>query len=241
MTSQKQIAANRRNAKRSTGPRTAKGKTIASRNATKHGLTSEEIIIQGENSNDLQLLNQGLQIELQPNGVVEQELVNQITMCLWRLRRMRAIETSIMTIAIASDSVDSPYSLYPNYRAYLAKKNSERASVKSGAVTQAVKDKQEKIAAKSSTQSLDTDGKKLAKRGYSGSTLAPNGRADRFGRVFVRVEKTLTMLQRYRVATEHSLQKALDELESHQRQRGTDSAVRSMINRPNDTDLQQRA
>ena len=34
------IAANRRNARKSTGPRTAKGKAVASRNACKHGLLS---------------------------------------------------------------------------------------------------------------------------------------------------------------------------------------------------------
>jgi hypothetical protein len=39
MASTKQIAANRRNAKRSTGPRTAAGKSRASRNALRHGLT----------------------------------------------------------------------------------------------------------------------------------------------------------------------------------------------------------
>ena len=39
MASTKQIAANRRNAKRSTGPRTAGGKNRASGNALRHGLT----------------------------------------------------------------------------------------------------------------------------------------------------------------------------------------------------------
>jgi hypothetical protein len=39
MTSLKQIAANRRNATRSTGPATAQGKARASRNARRHGLS----------------------------------------------------------------------------------------------------------------------------------------------------------------------------------------------------------
>ena len=39
MTSAKQIAANRRNASRSTGPVTAQGKDRASRNALRHGLS----------------------------------------------------------------------------------------------------------------------------------------------------------------------------------------------------------
>lgn len=39
MASEKQIAANRRNAQRSTGPRTAAGKSVSSRNAFRHGLS----------------------------------------------------------------------------------------------------------------------------------------------------------------------------------------------------------
>jgi hypothetical protein len=39
MATEKQIAANRRNAQRSTGPRTAAGKSISSRNALRHGLS----------------------------------------------------------------------------------------------------------------------------------------------------------------------------------------------------------
>jgi hypothetical protein len=39
MATEKQIVANRLNAKRSTGPRTAAGKSISSRNALRHGLS----------------------------------------------------------------------------------------------------------------------------------------------------------------------------------------------------------
>ena len=44
-TSEKKIEANRRNALRSTGPTTDKGKTAASRNAIKHGLLAREVVI----------------------------------------------------------------------------------------------------------------------------------------------------------------------------------------------------
>ena len=40
MASEKQIAANRRNARKSRGPRSAGGKARASRNATQHGLAA---------------------------------------------------------------------------------------------------------------------------------------------------------------------------------------------------------
>ena len=44
MTSYPQIEANRRNALKSTGPRTEAGKEISRRNAVRHGLTAETII-----------------------------------------------------------------------------------------------------------------------------------------------------------------------------------------------------
>ena len=44
-TSEKQIAANRRNAKKSIGPNTPEGKAVASHNAIKHGLHSCDIIL----------------------------------------------------------------------------------------------------------------------------------------------------------------------------------------------------
>ena len=48
MTTEAQINANRQNAKKSTGPKTAKGKAKVARNAIKHGLCSLEAVIRGE-------------------------------------------------------------------------------------------------------------------------------------------------------------------------------------------------
>ena len=45
MASSRQIAANRANAKRSTGPKTEQGKARSRMNAWKHGLTAEDIVI----------------------------------------------------------------------------------------------------------------------------------------------------------------------------------------------------
>jgi hypothetical protein len=50
MTSQKQIEANRKNALRSTGPRTPDGKTIVSQNPARHGLYTSSPVIPGVES-----------------------------------------------------------------------------------------------------------------------------------------------------------------------------------------------
>ena len=48
-TSQKQLKANRKNAKKSSGPKTVKGKKTVSKNAVKHGLYSDDIVIKSKN------------------------------------------------------------------------------------------------------------------------------------------------------------------------------------------------
>ena len=48
MSTQAQTKANRQNSKKSTGPRTAEGKAVVSKNAVKHGLFAAEAVITGE-------------------------------------------------------------------------------------------------------------------------------------------------------------------------------------------------
>jgi hypothetical protein len=52
MSTTEQIKANRQNARKSTGPKTAEGKATASKNAVKHGLFAAEAVIEGENQAD---------------------------------------------------------------------------------------------------------------------------------------------------------------------------------------------
>ena len=95
---QKQLVANRRNAARSTGPKTRLGKAIASRNAITHGLTTSDIVINSphltENAQHYDHLLKSLFDELRPNGVLQQHLVIKIANCLWRYRRVINAETA---------------------------------------------------------------------------------------------------------------------------------------------------
>ena len=87
MISEKQLAANRRNAQKSTGPQTPEGKTIASRNSTTHGLTSTALIIEGENPFELQNFRLKIRDELDPVGPMETMLTERIITLAWRLSR----------------------------------------------------------------------------------------------------------------------------------------------------------
>ena len=56
MTSDKKAQANRRNALKSTGPKTPEGKTAVRLNALKHGLLSRETLLPGEDEEVLREL-----------------------------------------------------------------------------------------------------------------------------------------------------------------------------------------
>ena len=95
MTSARKAEANRRNAQKSTGPKTPEGKAAVRLNALRHGLLSEEILLPGEDEEALRELAERLRAELQPVGELEILLVGRITSLLWRLRRLERVEAGI--------------------------------------------------------------------------------------------------------------------------------------------------
>jgi hypothetical protein len=95
MTSDKQAQANRRNALKSTGPKTPEGKAAVRHNATKHGLLSQEVLLPEEDEGALEELGERLRAELQPVGELEGMLVDRIIAAYWRLRRLGRVEAGI--------------------------------------------------------------------------------------------------------------------------------------------------
>ena len=100
-----QINANQRNAGRSTGPRTRKGKAIASRNSTRQGLLAQHVILPGENKQLFDARRNAILADLSPVGEVEQVLVERVVACEWRLRRLGQIETSVFRYEIFDHDV----------------------------------------------------------------------------------------------------------------------------------------
>jgi len=90
--SERRIQANRRNALRSTGPKTAWGKRTVARNAIKHGLLAREVVItagSGEESlEEFHALTERLLESYEPVGVIEESLVQTIAVCWWRKARV---------------------------------------------------------------------------------------------------------------------------------------------------------
>jgi len=95
MATQKQIDANRRNALRSTGPKTPAGKTISNRNALRHGLRARAALLPGEDKQAFQRLFNAFRAEHRPVGRFEEALVEQMAVAYWKLARLTRIESHL--------------------------------------------------------------------------------------------------------------------------------------------------
>ncbi len=94
--SAKKIAANRANALKSTGPRTAQGKDVSRRNSLVHGLTAEVLLLDHEDPGEFQLLRDALYEDYPPVDAIDVENVDRLVMTLWRMRRIPVFERSII-------------------------------------------------------------------------------------------------------------------------------------------------
>jgi len=96
MTTEKQKKSNQKNALLSTGPITEKGKVIVSKNAVKHGIFTNDLVIEKGDGKEkkqeyLELLSNLINC-LNPNGQLENLLVEKIAVDFWRLRRVLRFE-----------------------------------------------------------------------------------------------------------------------------------------------------
>jgi hypothetical protein len=109
-TSPKKIDANRRNALKSTGPRTPNGKKRVSRNATRHGFFAKWLLIQGrdgdESKQEYDNFCAGIQKHYCPVGWLEELWAEKIAVWSWRLRRLIRFESGQISLALARHSYD---------------------------------------------------------------------------------------------------------------------------------------
>src|SRR5579883_3213844 len=88
MATEAQIAANRANAQRSTGPRTEAGKQAVAQNRLEHGLSGGAFrLLPWESAEEFEALQAGLRAEHQPETVTEQLLVDRLAEHEWLRRR----------------------------------------------------------------------------------------------------------------------------------------------------------
>ena len=95
MASQAQIAANRRNAQKSTGPTSVTGKAISSMNALKSGIHAKSLVLPSEKLADLEQLIDDYYQRHQPDSPEARLYLDEVIHCEWLLRRYRAAETQM--------------------------------------------------------------------------------------------------------------------------------------------------
>ena len=104
MLSQAQIDANRRNAKKSTGPVSAEGKAACALNALKSGIYASSHVIPGEDPAELEALTDAYFHQYQPADPTQLALVDTLAATEWTQRRLRRIEAELWAFQI--DSLD---------------------------------------------------------------------------------------------------------------------------------------
>jgi hypothetical protein len=95
MSSERQILANRINAKQSTGPRTLAGKARVAMNAFKHGLTGRDVVLPEEDPDAYDSFRAGLLEDLNPQGALAAALAEKLVADLWRQRRIPILEAKL--------------------------------------------------------------------------------------------------------------------------------------------------
>lgn len=106
----KKLAANRRNALKSTGPRTPEGKRSSSMNAVKHGLRAVSLAVPIlENPEDWEAHRALVISDLAPSGYLETILSERVAALLWRLGRVVRYESEVVSIAMKREAEGTSY------------------------------------------------------------------------------------------------------------------------------------
>jgi hypothetical protein len=108
MATQEQIDANRRNAQKSTGPRTPEGKARSRRNGLQHGLTAKTCMLAGEDPEDLLDLLAEIREKLDPQDTDEDFLTERMAKARFRYNRIMPIEAAIYNLRLAVDRAPEP-------------------------------------------------------------------------------------------------------------------------------------
>lgn len=195
MASAKQIEANRRNAKNSSGPKTPGGKSITKLNALKHGLCAEQTTIPGEEPKDFDALRQRLVREVCPQDLIEEQLVDWIAISMWRMKRGAAFEAALFTYLRGQKGYKKESAELENRDS--GPKNAEIQSILSEFDDAHLRALKKLCEIRDESESEEAD----------------------LGRAFEKGETTLTNVMRYQCAAERSLCGALRELDRRQAKR----------------------
>jgi hypothetical protein len=105
------LEANRRNALKSTGPRTQEGKDRSKMNAVTHGCRAETLIVHDEDLQELEARRQAWIADLAPRSDAEQRAVEDAVSYSWRQDRARRAEVALADARLADHDGDGDTSV----------------------------------------------------------------------------------------------------------------------------------
>ncbi len=105
MATLRQIEANRRNALKSTGPRSAAGKAVSCFNALKTGVDAKSQVIRGEDQWALEQLASEYHERFRPATPDARFLVDSLVNAEWQLRRLRKVEAQLWDYPVLNGQV----------------------------------------------------------------------------------------------------------------------------------------
>src|SRR6266436_4495933 len=99
------LDANRANAQHSTGPRTEAGKAHSATNSRTHGLCSDDLLIPGEDPEELEQLKQQYLFQIEPSTPIERTLCSELIGDAWKFRRIQRLENLAYAKAGVFDAI----------------------------------------------------------------------------------------------------------------------------------------
>ena len=91
------------NGAKSRGPKTSAGKAKSSRNAIKHGLFAQVIVLSNENAQAFDELTEDFIRRFEPRDGVELSIVEQMVAATWRLSRCWEMQTQTLNLEMQKD------------------------------------------------------------------------------------------------------------------------------------------
>src|SRR5262249_28577692 len=91
---------NRRNSRKSSGPRTPEGKARSRFNAVKHGCRARSTILPGEDPDAFRRRQEAWAEALAPGDVVEQFVIERAAVASWKIERADRVEADRLAAAV---------------------------------------------------------------------------------------------------------------------------------------------
>jgi hypothetical protein len=216
MTTEKQRQANQQNAQLSTGPRSDAGRARSRANALKWGITAKQMVIRGETAEEFEQLREAIFDHFQPVGLLEELLTGQVAEQFWRCQRIRRAEAEVLNAAIHDETFGIAHKEVATRWKDIEFDPDVVIARRLDSILSSVDKQQIKLALddKLREEVKNKTAKMMAELSQQQAGITTQGQ--NLGRVFLRLaggQDFLARFQKYEMANENALYRALHELE----------------------------